>query len=105
MTRTLDAAVAAASSFHSFVSNLERVNPALAQQFESKPLLYSKSVWGVALTYAVGLLSTRLGLGLDEHTADLVTGAVLLLVAAVLRRLTRRPIAGIVTTPAPDPQP
>lgn len=99
-TAIINAAVGAASSFPGFVANLERTSPDLARQFESKPLLYSKSVWGVMLTYAIGLLSTRLGLGLDEHTAELVTGVVLLVVTAALRAVTRRPIAGIVTVPA-----
>ncbi len=97
----INGAIAAASSFPGFVANLERTNPDLAKEFESKPLLYSKSVWGVMLTYAIGLLSTRLGLGLDEHTAELVTGLVLLVVTAALRAVTRRPIAGIVTAPPP----
>lgn len=100
-TAVVNAAVAAASSFPGFVANLERASPDLAKEFESKPLIYSKTVWGVVLTYAIGLLSTRLGLGLDEHTSELVTGVVLLAVTAALRAVTRRPIAGIVSAPVP----
>ena len=99
-TAAVNDAVAAARSLPNFIANLYAIDPALATQLESKPLLASKSPWGTLGAGLVAWLSSRYGFGFDETTCGLVSGVAVLLGSYVMRAITKQPIAGIITTPA-----
>ena len=104
-TAAVNDAVAAAKSLPNLIANLYAVDPALATQLESKPLLASKTPWGTLGAGAVAWVSSRYGFGFDETTCGLVSGAAVLLGSYVLRALTKQPIAGVLTTPPVTPAP
>lgn len=93
------AAIAQARNLPADLARLERINPALAEQLESKPLLASRTPWGTLAAAAVGWASARFGLGLDAHATDLVAGAALVGGSYAMRAITSRPIAGILRGP------
>lgn len=99
----VNAAIAAARDLPTLIVNLRRINPALADQLESKPLCFSRSPWGVLAAGLVGWISTRYGLGLDADTDALIAGAAVLAAGFLMRRFTNRPVAGLIATPAGTP--
>ena len=102
-TAAVTSAISAAQGLPSLIANLEAVQPGLAAQLETKPLLYSKSIYAPPLAYALTLASTHFALGWDDATSMLVTGAILFVVSAAVRAVTKQPIAGIVSTPDGTP--
>lgn len=102
-TPAVDRAIATARGLPSLIANLSAINPMLARQLESKPLLASKSVWGTPIATGIAWVSTRYGLGFDDNTCALLSGLVTLGAAAAFRAMTRQPIAGVVNTPAGVP--
>jgi hypothetical protein len=93
----IDQAVGAARSLPDLVSRLRQVDPTIADQLLAKPLLASRSPWGVALAFGVTWASAKLGLGWDADTCTLVGGLGAVAGAYVMRWFTSRPIAGIIT--------
>lgn len=85
-------AINAAKDLPSLVSNIQAVDPALAQQLTGKALIASKSVYGVIATTALTWAVTKYGLGWDANTVDAVSGAVVLVATAVFRKLSTTPI-------------
>jgi hypothetical protein len=99
-TPTRDQIIAGANSAASLLSAAQNFDPQLAQQLTSKPLLASKSVWGVALTALLTPLIANYGLGLDQTTVEILSGLAVTAVGAGLRAITSGPISGVVSTPA-----
>ena len=96
-------AITAAKGLPSLIANLNAVQPGLAAQLETKPLLFSKSIYAPPIAYLLTLASTHYGLGWDDATSALVTGIILFVVSAAVRSVTRQPIAGVVSTPTGTP--
>ncbi len=99
-TPLVNAVIARARSLPELIASLP---PGLAQQLISKPLLASRSPPAVLLATGLAWVSTRYGLGWDDNTDALIAGTVLLGVAYLMRRLTKQPIAGVVSTPPGTP--
>ena len=104
-TAAVNGAIAAARSLPNLIANLYALDPALATQLESKPLLASKTPWGTLGAGVVAWLSSRYGFGFDETTCGLVSGVAVLLGSYAMRAVTKQPIAGLLATPAPPAAP
>ena len=100
-TLAVNEAIAAAKSLPNLVANLYALDPALATQLESKPLLASKTPWGTLAAGVIAWISSRYGFGFDETTCGLLSGVAVLIGSYVMRALTKQPIAGVLTTPLP----
>lgn len=98
-TPLVNEAVAEAKSLPALITNLEAINPDLATQLTSKPLLASKTPWGTVAAGLIGYVSARYGLGLDETTTSLIAGVCVLLGSYAMRLVTKQPVAGVVSTP------
>ena len=98
-TTAVNDAIAAAKSLPNLIANLYALDPALATQLETKPLLASRTPWGTLAAGIVAWLSTRYGFGFDETTCSLLSGIAVLIGSYTMRALTRQPIAGVLTTP------
>ena len=81
-TAAVNAAIATAKSLPNLIANLYALDPALATQLESKTLLASKTPWGTLTAGVVAWVSSR-----------------------YMRALTKQPIAGVLTSPLPEPAP
>lgn len=99
-TPTRDQIISDANSAASLLESAKAFDPQLAQQLTAKPLLASKSVWGVALTALLTPVVAHYGLGLDQTTVEVLSGLAVTAAGAGLRMITSGPIAGIVATPA-----
>jgi hypothetical protein len=99
-TAAVNDAVSAAKSLPNLIANLYALDPALATQLETKPLLASKTPWGTLAAGMVGWVSSRYGFGFDANTCSLVSGFAVLVGSYAMRALTRQPIAGLLNTPA-----
>ena len=97
-----DQAVADAKSMPELISKLSILDPAIAQQFQGKALVASKTVWGQLIGMGVSWVVTKYGLGWDDQTSALVTGGIEMLLAIGFRYITTTPIGGVlkVSTPA-----
>ena len=93
-------AVAFANSLPDLIGKLDDIQPGLAAQLESKPLLASRSPWGTLAVTAVAWAVAKYGLGWDEATQQIVAGVAILVGSYAMRLITKQPIAGIVSTPA-----
>ena len=98
-TTAVNEAIAAAKSLPNLIANLYALDPALAAQLESKPLLASKSPWGTLAAGVVAWLSSRYGFGFDETTCGLVSGVAVLLGSYAMRAITKQPVVGVLVTP------
>ena len=74
-------------------------DPELAKQLTVKPLLASKTVWGMAVTAIITPVVAHYGLGLDQGTVELISGVVVVVVAAGLRSITAGAISGVTKVP------
>ena len=103
-TPAVNAAIEEAKSLPVLIANLQAIDPALAAQLETKPLLASRSPWGVALASLIGMAAAHYGIGLDTNTDALLSGMVVLgstlAGSYVMRLVTRKPVSGVVATPA-----
>jgi hypothetical protein len=99
----VNAAIRAAQGLPSLIANLTMVDPALAQQLETKPLVASKTVWGTSLAGPISWASARYGLGWGADTSALVAGIVVTGASILFRLMTKQPIAGVLVTPAGTP--
>ena len=95
----VEAALVRARLLPAGLAQLEQLDPQLAARLESKPLVASRSPWGTLVAAAVGYFSTRYGLGLDDHTVEVVAGVSLLVGGYAMRVVTSRPIGGLLRTP------
>jgi hypothetical protein len=98
-TAAVNEAIAAANSLPNLIANLHALNPELADQLESKPLLASRSPWGTLAAGVIAWASTRYGFGFDETTCSLVSGIAVLIGSYSMRAITKKPVAGIFVTP------
>ena len=98
-TVAVNAAIADAKDLPGLIAGVSAINPALATQLESKPLLASRTPWGTVAAGVVAWLSSRYGLGFDETTCSLIAGGGVLLGSYAMRYVTKQPVAGIVTSP------
>ena len=67
------------------------LDPSLAP----KALVASKSVYGPTVAAAVTWLATKYGIALDDNSSAVITGCVVLVVSAVLRYVTTKPIGNV----------
>lgn len=100
-------AIADAKTLPQLIANLP---PDVAIQLEAKPLIASRTVYGTFLATLIGLAAAKYGLGFDTQTDQLLAGGVVLvattLTSAVLRMMTKQPIAGLLNAPVtPSPAP
>ena len=106
-TPAINFAVAEAKSLPMLIANLEAVDPDLVKQLETKPLIASRTPWGVAFASLIGMAAAHYGIGLDTSTDALLSGGLVLLFTLagsyVMRRVTKQPVAGIVATPGTPP--
>lgn len=102
-TPAVNAAIAHARSLPDLIGGLQRINPELVAQLETKPLLASRTVWGTLATYAVVWLAGHYGLDWDAGTCGLVAGSCMWLATLALRWITKGPVAGLLRTPAGTP--
>ncbi len=100
-TTAVNGAVAGARSLPGLITNLQSIDPTLATQLTAKPLLASKSPWGTLAAGAVGWLSARYGLGLDDTTTALIAGLCVLAGSYAMRAITKQPTSGLVTVVPP----
>ncbi len=98
-TAAVNEAIAAAKSLPNLIANLYALDPALATQLETKPLLASKTPWGTLAAGVIAWVSSRYGFGFDETTCGLLSGMAVLLGSYAMRAVTKQPIAGVLTTP------
>lgn len=98
---TRNAIIAQARDLPELIEKAKAVDPKLAESLTSKGLLASKSTWGPVASLAVSWVVTKYALGWDSNTCELVSGAIVLAVSAVLRALTRSPIGGLFSGGAP----
>ena len=75
------------------IAQLQAANPVLAEQLTAKPLLASRTPWGVLASYALGVGLARYGLALDPTTTQVVAGGFVLAGSYAMRSITRRPVA------------
>jgi hypothetical protein len=97
---TRDEIIAGAKSAADLLQTAQTFDPQLAAQLTAKPLLASKSVWGVALTALLTPVVAHWGLGLDQTTVEVLSGLAVTAAGAGLRVITSGPISGLVSTPA-----
>lgn len=97
---TRDQIIADAKSAADLLAGAQAFDPQLAQQLTAKPLLASKSVWGVALTALLTPLLASYGFGLDQTAVELISGVAVTAVGAGLRAITSGPISGVVSSKA-----
>lgn len=90
-------AIAGAQTLPDLVMRLQAVDPTLAAQLVSKPLVMSKTPVGVLVVTAIVYVSSKYALGWDQGFCELLGGAGLVLGAYVMRWFSSRPIAGIFT--------
>ena len=94
-------------SLPTLITNLQAIDPELAKQLETKPLIASRTPWGVALASLIGMAAAHYGIGLDSDTNALLSGGLVLLFTVagsyLMRRVTKQPVAGVVTTPGTPP--
>ena len=106
-TPAVNFAVAEAKSLPMLITNLEAIDPDLVKQLETKPLIASRTPWGVALASLIGMAAAHYGIGLDTNIDALLSGALVLLFTLagsyLMRRVTKQPVAGIVATPGSTP--
>ena len=98
-TAAVNEAIATAKSLPNLIANLYALDPALATQLETKPLLASRTPWGTLAAGMVGWISSRYGFGFDETTCSLIAGLAVLLGSYAMRSVTKQPVAGILATP------
>lgn len=90
-----NAVVADAKSLPDLITKVESVNPDLAAAMVSKPLIASKTPWGVLLVTAITYGASKYGLGWDETTCDLVGGFAILAGSYFMRWVSSSRIAGV----------
>jgi hypothetical protein len=110
MEKAVDLAVEDARTMNGLIENLQGVSPALAQQLEAKPLIASRTPWGVALATLIGLVVARYNIGFSSDTDALLSGLLVMAASTVgsciMRMITRQPISGILkASPAPSGTP
>lgn len=102
-TQSVNLAISEAKSLPALLANLQAIDPDLAKQLETKPLIASRTPWGVALASLIGMAAAHYGIGLDTDTDALLSGTVVVLFTLAgsygMRLLTKQPVAGIVSTP------
>jgi hypothetical protein len=102
---TRDRIVAGAQSVPDLIAKASVLDPALAQKFEGKALVASKTLWGTLIGMGVSWLVTKYALNWDATTSAYVTGAITMGITGALRTVTDSPITGLlkksppVTTP------
>jgi hypothetical protein len=98
-TALINSIVAGAQSLPGLIASLQAVDPSLATQLESKPLIASKTPWGVLLVAGIAWGSAKYGLGFDATTDTLVAGAGVVLGSYLMRLITKQPVSGVIATP------
>lgn len=91
-TPAVNAAVNGARDLPDLVNKLSAVDPALAQQITGKALIASKSVYGTVIAAGLTWAVTKYGLNWDANLVDAVSGVVVLVASAVLRKFSTVPI-------------
>jgi uncharacterized membrane protein AbrB (regulator of aidB expression) len=108
-TPAVNFAIAEAKSLPTLIANLQAIDPALTKQLETKPLIASRTPWGVLLASLIGMAAAHYGIGLDTDMDALLSGVIVLLFTLVgsyvVRHFTKQPVAGIVSTPQDIRQP
>ena len=107
-----DQIVAQAKDLPQLISMANTFNPALAASLTAKPLIASKSPWGVLVCAGVGLIASRYGLACmgaatancwSPDTVNLIGGLATMAGAFVgsfiMRYVTRSPIGGVFSVP------
>lgn len=91
----IDIAIQDAKNLPDLIAKLEKIDPALAQQFSGKALLASRSPWGVLISAILGWLVTHYGLGWSDDTVAIVDGLIILASSYGMRYITRAPITSV----------
>lgn len=84
-----------AQDLPSLLQRLSEVDPELTQRLEGKALSSSKTPWVTLIATGVAWVSTKYGLGWDETTDNIITGAVLVGVAYLMRAISPAPITSV----------
>ena len=92
---TRDKIIADAQSLPDLIASAEAYDPILAKTLTGKALVASKSVWGPVVGAGVTWIVTKYGIGWDANLCAEVSGAIVLIVSAVIRSVTAGPIVGI----------
>lgn len=88
-------AVSDAKNLPDLIAKVGSVNPDLAAAMISKPLIASKTPWGVLLVTAITYGASKYGLGWDETTCDIVGGVAVLAGSYFMRWVSSSRIAGV----------
>jgi len=106
--RQLNNGVRYAASFSDLVRNWERVDPDLAEALKGKPLILSKTPWGVIVCYILGLALGHFGIEMSDAGTQVLAGVFVLIGSYAMRYITTARINGIVkpndtiSTPTPS---
>lgn len=92
----LDNSVRASMSLGDLIQAWERIAPDLAEALKGKPLIASKTPWGVIACYIVGVVLGDFGLGMSEAGTQVLAGGLVLVGSYAMRYFTKSRINGIV---------
>jgi hypothetical protein len=92
----LDHSVAKSMSVEDLIGTWERIAPDLAEALKGKPLIESKTPWGVMACYIIGVLLGDYGLSLSEAGTQILAGVLVLIGSFVMRYISTARINGIV---------
>lgn len=90
-----------ARSFPDLISKAETFDPAFAATLRGKALAKSKTLWGTLAALGVAWAVREFNLGWDASISELISGLLVLCVAAGLRYVTAGPITGVVNAKPP----
>jgi hypothetical protein len=94
-TTLTDRVLNAARDLPSMLNAAEAADPATADKWTGKALIFSKTPWGTLAVAGVAWVSGKYGFGWDANTCDLIGGAGLIVGAYLMRLVTELPITGI----------
>lgn len=103
MQDTVSSILASAKSWPEKLVELRKLDPAVAEQFEGKLLIYSKSPPAIVVAYVLSWLVARYGIGWSPEFTSTVAGVVVGIAAYGMRYITRAPIAGVYRMPLSKP--
>jgi hypothetical protein len=103
-TAAENAAIAAAGSLAALQANLTAAGSPLAGSITPKPLVQSRTIWVTLATLILSWACARYGLALDPDAQAGAVGAAVMVATAVMRAITRAPIAGVLTVPPVPPK-
>ena|ERR1044072_1755016 len=92
----LDYSVARAMSVNDLIQTWEKIAPDLAEALKGKPLIASKTPWGVMACYIVGVILGDYGLSLSEAGTQVLAGILVLFGSFIMRYISTGRINGIV---------